>query len=89
MGKLIYALLHAVGNVHDDNKTRASRFDDFKFRGQLVQIHGPVLVKRKVRVPHDDRPGADSTAHGVVFVRSLRPVRMEVAVLAEMNHLEI
>jgi hypothetical protein len=24
-----------------------------------------------------------------VFVRSFRPVRMEVAVLAEMNHLEI
>ena len=46
-----------------------------------------LLIFGKVRVPHDNRPGASSSALGVVLVGGIRHVRLFLVVLAEMYNL--
>ncbi len=79
-----YEFFHAAGNVHDDDKTRACRFDDMEFRWHFVQICLRRYVSFKVRTLHDNRPCTFSFAHVVVFVLSFRVV---LAVFAEMDNL--
>ena len=79
-----YKFFHAAGNVHDDDKTRAGRFDDMEFRWQFVQIYRKYVVSFKVSTLHDHRPCTLSFAHVVVFVLSFRVV---LAVFAEMDNL--
>jgi hypothetical protein len=80
-----YEFFHAAGNVHDDNKSRASRFDDFKIRVKFVEILRYTVAVLKVVTLHDDRPGALPLAHVVVLVLSFCVV---LGFFAEMNHLE-
>jgi hypothetical protein len=54
-----------------------------------VRIIKFLLYIRKIRAPHDDRPGAFPVALVIVLVLSAHPVRMRLVVLAKMNHLKI